>query len=109
MGAAAVTCPWCGVRYHLPHSLQPDPHSPARPRIGADGAVSVQVNQTVVHQCQPGIDPVTGKKAWRPARTVVRGESRGVHFRADFPVEDAALAAHTVLRPGRPPAFEPWP
>jgi hypothetical protein len=70
MGAAAVTCPRCGVRYDLPHSRQHDPHSPARPHIGADGAVSVQVNHAVVHQCQPGIDPVTGKKAWRPVRTV---------------------------------------
>jgi len=38
--------------------------------MGAGGAVSVQVDHTVVHQCQPGIDLVTGKKAWRPARTV---------------------------------------
>ena len=38
--------------------------------MSADGAVSVRVNDAVVHQCQPGIDPVTGEKAWRPARTV---------------------------------------
>jgi hypothetical protein len=38
--------------------------------MGMGGAVSVRVDRTVVHQCQPGIDPVTGKKAWRPARTV---------------------------------------
>ena len=25
------------------------------------------MNGTVAHQCQQGIDPVTGRKAWRPA------------------------------------------
>jgi L-aspartate oxidase len=31
---------------------------------------------------------------------LVRRESRGGHFRADFPFEDPAFAAHTVIRPG---------
>jgi L-aspartate oxidase len=39
---------------------------------------------------------------------LARTESRGGHFRADFPLESDALAAHTVLRPGRKPAFERW-
>jgi L-aspartate oxidase len=39
------------------------------------------------------------------ARLVARGgltreESRGGHFRADFPFEDERFAAHTVIRPG---------
>jgi len=42
--------------------------------MGAGGVVSVRVDHTVVHQCQPGIDLVTGKKAWRPARTVGRDQ-----------------------------------
>jgi L-aspartate oxidase len=42
------------------------------------------------------------------ASALAREESRGGHFRADFPLEDEAFAAHTVLRPGRPPAFETW-
>ena len=29
---------------------------------------------------------------------LARAESRGVHFRADFPIEDPELAVHTVLR-----------
>ena len=34
---------------------------------------------------------------------LARRESRGVHFRADFPIEDPELAAHTVLRHGQEP------
>jgi L-aspartate oxidase len=38
-----------------------------------------------------------------------REESRGGHFREDFPTESAAFAGlHTVLRPGRQPELEPW-
>ena len=39
---------------------------------------------------------------------LARTESRGVHFREDFPVEDDALAGHFVLRPGAAPELEPW-
>ena len=38
-----------------------------------------------------------------------REESRGAHFRADFPAEDPALAGrHVVLRPGRETVLEVW-
>jgi L-aspartate oxidase len=36
-----------------------------------------------------------------------RRESRGVHFREDFPGESAECA-HTVLRPGKEPVAERW-
>jgi L-aspartate oxidase len=39
---------------------------------------------------------------------LAREESRGGHFRSDFPVEDDSFAAHTVIRPGREPVFERW-
>jgi len=40
---------------------------------------------------------------------LTRRESRGGHFRADFPHEDPKLnGLHTVLRPGREAAFEAW-
>jgi L-aspartate oxidase len=40
---------------------------------------------------------------------LVREESRGGHFREDFPTESAAFAGlHTVLRPAREPELEPW-
>ncbi len=39
---------------------------------------------------------------------LARTESRGGHFRVDYPVEDPALRAHVVHRPGQEPAFESW-
>jgi L-aspartate oxidase len=42
------------------------------------------------------------------ASALSREESRGVHFRDDFPVESDALAGHFVVRPGREPELETW-
>ena len=39
---------------------------------------------------------------------LARTESRGVHFREDFPVEDEALAGHLVVRPGAAVELEQW-
>ena len=39
---------------------------------------------------------------------LAREESRGVHFREDFPVESDALAGHLVVHPGREPVLERW-
>jgi L-aspartate oxidase len=39
---------------------------------------------------------------------LARRESRGAHFRADFPTEDDAFAGHVVLEPGREPRIERW-
>jgi L-aspartate oxidase len=40
---------------------------------------------------------------------LARQESRGGHFRVDFPHEDGALdGMHTVIRPGREPGLERW-
>ncbi len=37
-----------------------------------------------------------------------REESRGSHFRVDFPAESRAFERHVVLRPGAEPALETW-
>jgi L-aspartate oxidase len=39
---------------------------------------------------------------------LARRESRGAHWRADFPAEDPALARHLVYRVGQPPVSEVW-
>lgn len=39
---------------------------------------------------------------------LARAESRGVHFRADFPTEDARLGGHIVVRAAHEPVFEQW-
>jgi L-aspartate oxidase len=39
---------------------------------------------------------------------LAREESRGGHFRSDFPTEDDAFLGHVVLRPGVEPVLEWW-
>ena len=40
---------------------------------------------------------------------LTREESRGSHFRADFPSESDDFERHVVLRQGAEPSLEPWP
>ncbi|MGH3053438.1 MAG: FAD-binding protein, partial [Gaiellaceae bacterium] len=42
------------------------------------------------------------------ASGLAREESRGVHFREDFPVESEDLAGHLVVHPGAGPVLERW-
>jgi L-aspartate oxidase len=39
---------------------------------------------------------------------LARRESRGGHFRSDYPTEDGAFAGHVVLEQGREPRIEQW-
>ena len=38
----------------------------------------------------------------------MREESRGSHFRVDFPMESEAFERHVVLRQGSEPVLEAW-
>jgi L-aspartate oxidase len=42
------------------------------------------------------------------ASALARQESRGGHFRLDFPFEDPELARHVVLRRDREPELQEW-
>ena len=37
-----------------------------------------------------------------------RSESRGSHFRVDFPASSEKFVRHVVLRPGAEPTLETW-
>jgi L-aspartate oxidase len=39
---------------------------------------------------------------------LAREESRGSHFRVDFPAQSESFERHVVLRPGSAPSLEPW-
>jgi succinate dehydrogenase/fumarate reductase flavoprotein subunit len=39
---------------------------------------------------------------------LARRESRGAHFRSDFPTEDDAFSAHVVVARGEEPRLETW-
>jgi L-aspartate oxidase len=59
-----------------------------------------------------GLERLRGAPALLP-RLVAEGalarrESRGGHFRADYPTEDEAFAGHVVLRAGHEPTIERW-
>ena len=43
-----------------------------------------------------------------PRRALTREESRGSHFRVDFPTESEAFERHVVLRQGSEPVLETW-
>jgi L-aspartate oxidase len=42
------------------------------------------------------------------AAALARRESRGGHFRSDYPTEDPAFAGHVVVRPAHEPEVERW-
>jgi L-aspartate oxidase len=42
------------------------------------------------------------------ASALAREESRGVHFRSDFPVESEEFAGHLIVHPGREAELERW-
>ena len=59
-----------------------------------------------------GLEHLLGSPALLPRlvaeSALARRESRGGHFRSDFPTEDAAFEGHVVLRRGREPVLEAW-
>jgi L-aspartate oxidase len=59
-----------------------------------------------------GLERLLGSPALLPrlvaASALARRESRGGHFRSDYPTEDAAFEGHVVVRRGHDPVLERW-
>lgn len=96
----------------LPPRLGPAPHPAATPPVTPELREAMWRDAGLVRD-SAGLGRLTRSEhpvARLVARSALaRAESRGGHFRADFPHEDSALSGlHTVLRPGREPVFEAW-
>jgi L-aspartate oxidase len=95
----------------LPRRL-PAPAAAARlPAVTAELREAMWQGAGLVRDA-PGLERLRGA-AHPLARLVAEGalirqESRGGHFRVDFPREDPALAVHIVQRRDREPALERW-
>jgi L-aspartate oxidase len=90
---------------------------PAAPRPPRDAPLTARLRHAVWQDAGLLRDAAGLERLRRSRRLLVhllaesalaRRESRGGHFRTDFPVESEAFAAHTVLRPGGMPVFERW-
>ena len=93
-------------------SLDPAPATSGFPPVAPELRSAMWRNAGLVRD-GAGLEPLARSEhpvARLFARSALaRRESRGGHFRADFPHQAPALdGLHTVLRPGREPVFEPW-
>jgi L-aspartate oxidase len=96
----------------LPRGLDPPPQPTAAPPVTAELRDAMWRDAGLVRDGS-GLEGLV-RSPHPVARLIARSalarkESRGGHFRADFPHEDPKLnGLHTVLRPGREAAFETW-
>jgi L-aspartate oxidase len=96
----------------IPHPLDSPPSPVASVPVTADLRRAMWRDAGLVRD-GAGLEALVGAPhpvAGLVARSALaRAESRGGHFRADFPHEDSELSGmHTVLRPGRDAVFEAW-
>jgi L-aspartate oxidase len=96
----------------LPAKLPDPPASPPPPRVALTALREQVWREAGVMRDPAGLadlahssDPV----ASLVARTALaRSESRGVHYRIDYPAADPAFEGHFVLRPGQELTLEQW-
>jgi L-aspartate oxidase len=88
----------------------PEPAEP-EPAVTAELKHEMWVDAGVIRSAE-GLEHLLAVPAKLPrligVSALAREESRGGHFRSDFPTEDDAFLGHVVLRPGEEPALEWW-
>src|SRR5439155_16763506 len=95
----------------LPTRLPPPP-DPAPPPAVAPGLRRAMWEHAGVMRDASGLDRLRLER--HPLARLVaecalaRRESRGGHFRTDYPVEEESFAVHTVVRQDRGLALERW-
>ncbi len=89
------------------HAPEPEPDLPVTPALKH----ALWEDAGVIRSAE-GLQRLLASPALLPRliaeSALERQESRGAHFRSDFPTEDDAFRGHVVLRRGREPVIEPW-
>jgi L-aspartate oxidase len=87
------------------------PETATPPPDGADSRRELWEDAGVIRSAE-GLERLLGAPTLLPrliaAAALERRESRGAHFRSDYPTVDEAFAGHVVLRRGERPALERW-
>jgi L-aspartate oxidase len=111
-----LECLVFGRRAALAALAEPAPSTPAcalvhEPWVGSAPGAGLWEHAGLVRSAD-GLERLLGSPhplARLIARSALtRAESRGVHFRSDYPGENEALAGHLVVRPGEEPVLERW-
>ena len=114
-----LECLVFGRRAALASLAEPDlpARLPDSPRAPAQDPVTPELRARLWHDCGL-IRDAAGLERLRTAphqltrliaeSALTREESRGSHFRVDYPTESEEFERHVVLRPGAKPAPETW-
>jgi L-aspartate oxidase len=86
----------------LPH-VEPEPDSSVREALWEHAGLLRSADGLARLQTSPSLLPRLVAES-----ALIRTESRGGHFRVDFPFEDDSLARHVVLQRDRDPELQTW-